>query len=196
MTICRETQKNDPVKEQEKRVFIAVKPEIETTQALQALQSQWAQSLDLPPNTFVPKENLHLTMHFLSRIPEFKLEVLMEKMHRHTSLKSFHFTFNRFVAFPNTEKARVLALAGQPGNSPLSHLFYRIGEDIAGLNLWLEERLFLPHISLFRLKKEGLSKDAPTVSPLKTLIKTIALYESVLSPTGSHYTVLKEWDLS
>jgi len=91
--------------------------------------------------------------------------------------------------------AKVITLAGSPGNSPLSHLFFRMKKTVEELGVRVEERVFIPHITLFRGNYLPIKTKINFEKDQKLSISQFALYESRNVQGKSHYHVLNRWVL-
>lgn len=181
-----------------RRLFIAVLLSEETQENLAKVQSQCAKLLGLSQESFIEKKNFHLTLNFLGPVEEEKIFKLTASVKKHAELKRFEFSLNRLIAFPNAEKPSVIALSGSVGNSPLSYLQSRITMSLKDLGFPVESRVFVPHVTLFRLKKESPTKKLETLPPWTCdfQINQFALFESQTVNAKSHYTPISNWQLS
>lgn len=159
------------------------------------IQTQWAERLELTSKSQIPKQNFHLTLQFLGQTDE-SLIIPFEKSLGARSLgPSCSITLHQALAFPSPRNARVLVLAGSPGISPLVSLVNQIHQVTQPLGFKKEERIFIPHISLFRFKELTVPREIPQVSPVSLEINQVALFESSLTSEGSIYKILKQWAL-
>ena len=182
----------------QQRLFIAVILSEETQENLAKVQSQCAKLLGLSQESFIEKKKFHLTLNFLGAVEEGKISKLTGNLKKHAELKRFEFSLNRMIAFPNAEKPSVIALSGSVGNSPLSYLQSRITMNLKDLGFPLESRVFVPHVTLFRLKRESLTVKLETL-PQWTCdfqVNQFALFESQTVNAKSHYIPILTWQLS
>ncbi|MFM8268715.1 MAG: RNA 2',3'-cyclic phosphodiesterase [Pseudomonadota bacterium] len=178
-----------------KRLFIGIPLESGEVSELETLQLSWKEALGLPRESLISKSDFHLTLHFLGAIEEGRVGLWLESLESHAKLKTFSFDLNRFLAFPNISKARVITVAGAVGNSPLTHLFYQMAETVQRLGSKLEERLYVPHVTLFRGKNLKIERALEVLKPIPIRISRFALYESPTHPRESRYQILKSYEL-
>ncbi len=135
------------------RLFVAVELPPEQKAALIALKS------DIPGATWVKDPALHLTLRFLGdQIDPIRLTPIRTAL---ASIKAapFALTLRGTGRFPSNPKrpARVLwvGLAPQPKLIELQSAIERV---LAEVGFEPEERAFNPHITLARLKADGLNR--------------------------------------
>jgi RNA 2',3'-cyclic 3'-phosphodiesterase len=140
---------------------------------------------------WVRREALHITLKFLSDIPE----EIVEPLSRELDAASYAFpplslSFTGFGVFPNVRKPRVV-WAGLSGDmKELADLSASVEKACVRCGIPEEKRPFSAHITLGRLK-------IPTVLDLdigsfteKFTVSEVLLYRSELLPGGPRYTVL------
>jgi 2'-5' RNA ligase len=180
----------------QKRLFIAVPLEDEAVHQIKDIQLSWKNQLQLPEETLVPAEKWHLTLHFLGQADEQLIPRWIAALEPYAKTPSFSIYLNRFLAFPNNDIAKVITLAGSSGNSPLSHLFFRMKKTVEELKVKVEERVFIPHITLFRGSFLPIQTKINLEKEQKLSISQFALYESRNTNGKNHYHVLNRWLLS
>lgn len=179
----------------QKRLFIGI-PIVETAiKKIEAIQVHWKEQLKEKKISPIPIENYHLTLHFLGDTPDVQIPVLEKNLEQHCRTPRFFYALNRFLAFPELKRARVLALSGSMGTSPLSQLHYQMKESIQNLGWKLEDRVYIPHLTLFRARELSLGNPLLIAEEIQVSIESFALYESSLTQQGSHYRILRKWDL-
>lgn len=175
------------------RLFIGLPLESVEADVLENIQDRLQSELDLPKKSLVRRSDFHLTLHFLGSVEETNIDLWRKALEKHAKQPSFSFSLNRLVAFPHVDRARVVALAGSSGASPLSHLFYQIGMTVEDLGLKTEKRVFVPHITLFRCRELKISKLSEIESPLEIRVSRFALFESKMGVQENRYRILKEY---
>ena len=146
---------------------------------------------------FVPRENLHLTLHFIGNYPEAQMPVLDEKLQRLAKqFPSFRLRLQEVAPGPSLRNPRLiwarfsldqvfeeisLALEREIGNSSNSHPHP------------------IPHVTLARFRKEQPKpKDLPVEKNLEVPeveINTFALWQSHLGQPHPQYVALKTYTL-
>lgn len=134
-------------------------------------------------------EKLHVTLKFLGEVEESevnKIEKVVEKIVKSDS--PFNMEVARFGGFPNLRNPRVLFI-GLSQNEGLAKLQGEIEEELGALGFKKENRPFLPHITIGRIKgKSKLTGSLPVPERLPFFVSEIAVMRSVLRPEGSKYT--------
>jgi 2'-5' RNA ligase len=179
----------------QKRLFVAVPFSEETVKKIESVQSGWKQSLESVKSNPVPRLDFHLTLHFLGNTFEEQIPLLESFLEKLNRTARFNYALNRFLAFPDLKRAKVLALSGAIGISPLSHLYSQMKESLLKMGKEVEERVYVPHVTLFRLKESLLSSPLEIEEEINVCVDRYALYESRLTSLGSQYHVLNQWEL-
>lgn len=179
---------------EKRRIFVGISFNEETLRQLAQIQEQWKSILPSQNFKWLPPPNLHLTLHFLGLIDEWRVGMITNSLKKIT-LPDFSFLFHRVLFFPNPQHARVLCIAGQEGHSPLAHLFYRIGESLKEIGFTLETRIFIPHITLARVHPSRRCEEKLSYEALSISIESFTVYESVLSEGGSQYREVEKFPL-
>lgn len=184
------------------RTFIAIDipPWVKTQIA--GIQNR-LRSLDLNAS-WVGRENMHMTLKFLGDIdpklaPAIK-ETLTEVL---DPMPKFSVCLGGLGVFPRPERPRVVWVALQDSSGALKTLWEKTGDALSILKFPKETREFSPHLTLGRIKsskgKELLKEALQTASatdPVSFEIASVKLYQSRLTPKGSIYTALEEFNLN
>jgi RNA 2',3'-cyclic 3'-phosphodiesterase len=182
------------------RAFIAVEIAAEIVNRIAAAIDQ------LRPQVrgirWVAPANIHLTVKFLGNIDESQIEPICQALTQ--ALRPFpRCTINAkgIGAFPSVKRPRVLWV-GLHGRQLIS-LAEKVTSVLAPLGFMLEERTFIPHLTVGRWRQgeraertleQALSKWRDFEfgpSPLDEVI----LFQSVLKPAGAIYTRLNVFAL-
>lgn len=105
--------------------------------------------------------------------------------------------------FPHPKRPKVVWMALQDSSGALKAIWEKTGEAMSILKFPKETRKFSPHLTLGRIKsskgkellKEAL-QTAPSTEPISFEIASVKLYQSQLTPKGSIYTALAEFNLN
>jgi RNA 2',3'-cyclic 3'-phosphodiesterase len=136
-------------------------------------------------------EKLHVTLKFLGDVEEPMLDDIANLIQERASeYSSFSFNLTELGGFPNLKKPRILYI-GLSNNTQLAKLAYELGEQLAGLGFEKENRKFVLHITLGRVKKKINIEDSPRIIQSSFQINQIGLIKSELRPSGSVYTPVK-----
>lgn len=147
---------------------------------------------------------LHLTLKFIGELGEKELPTAISTIQNAATESS---PFNMEVAgisgFPPHGTPKVVFAAVKEPEGILEHLHESVDERLHyELGVKQENRKFVPHITLGRVKKRG---KAPTLSEMQDAIKedyfgavaagSMELIKSELTPDGPVYTSLHEFTL-
>ena len=147
---------------------------------------------------WVEEENLHLTMKFLGDVDMTLIgeigQVLQDSV---AQVEPFTFTVHGAGAFPGTASARIVWVGATGPIETLAKIYNHLNENLARLGVARENRRYVPHITLGRVKSPSKGRE------LTELIKKnsekvfgdvdageILLMMSELSSSGPKYSVL------
>ena len=185
---------------EEIRSFIAIELPEEVKRGLAKLRRE----LERAEHTFVKwvnPEGIHLTLKFLGNIPSKQVAELTKAVEEATrGISPFNLEISGLGAFPNLKQPRVLwvGIGGEIGK--LSSLQQNIDSALAPLGFTKEDRPFVPHLTLARIRQGAspverrsfgelaMSTNFETSYPLD--VKSINLMRSQLTPTRAIYTCL------
>lgn len=190
----------DPLKQGPARVFLAIPldgffPEIEGV--LRPLRRE------IPGVRWVDARQVHLTLHFFGPVPVKEIELIHLFSKKVAALFSpLRLSLHRLGAFPSLEKPSIVWLGVAEQSGRLLSLQKAIAGEARTLGFKTEERPFLPHATIGRVKwkDKDLGKllasaavDGP--APAKAADHFV-LYQSHCLPGGVRYEVLKTYALS
>ncbi|MDA3820964.1 MAG: RNA 2',3'-cyclic phosphodiesterase [Candidatus Delongbacteria bacterium] len=172
-----------------KRVFLGVPLNKEYGDACEQVKSM---NHDVQGIRWVPEQNLHVTTLFIGNVEQKQIDTwcddieIILKQHR-----PFELAFDRFVFMP-------------PRRPRMIWLKFKRSSDFARLTLALSHKLLdqdpdsppKAHVTLARFKEAPEQKLIFPEMNLETIpVNKIQLYQSVLTPQGATYSVLKSFDL-
>jgi 2'-5' RNA ligase len=147
---------------------------------------------------WVEKENLHLTLKFLGEVGVSDLEaVAVTTAKAVAGIPAFSITVCGLGAFPGLWKGRVLWAGVEDEQGRLAALAGRLEECLVSLGFPPEERSFIPHLTLGRVRQPtavtlpDLGKEV-----LKVKVEEVVLYQSMLGWRGPVYEVLQRFSLA
>ncbi len=170
------------------RSFVALPLPEATQRTIGKLQQELATALS--GVRWVKPETIHLTLAFLGDIAEDSLEKLGRSMlsigHLHSLVVA---SFSGVGAFPSGGRPRVVWL-GLDGSETLSRLHEALRTELEILQLPIDERPFVPHLTLGRSRKPllGTGRILESFSNRNcgsTQLNQLVLYESRLGPQGA-----------
>lgn len=144
------------------------------------------------------RDQLHVTLCFLGGVSGTQAEHAARVLSEVPCTMGGVVLLGGYVCLPGAARARVVALAIEDGEGILGALFERVASGLEREGLFQREaRPFRPHLTIARVRrpgKLGLSADMPTTA---LEIRSVCLYESVLSRDGARYQVLQavEFDI-
>ena len=140
-------------------------------------------------------EKLHLTLNFLGDVDQSRIEEISLLLARNTqNCASFQLSTTLFGAFPNLRNPKVL-YAGLSQNKVMTEFQSTIEGSLSELGFENDNRKFMPHVTLGRVKKRIILKNVPILEKKKFNITEIGLIRSELRPEGSVYTPVEIFKL-
>ena len=182
------------------RSFIAIELPEEAREGLARLRKE----LERDEHRFVKwvdPGGIHLTLKFLGNIPSKRVTEITEAMEEAAhGISPFHLEISGLGAFPSLKQARVfwVGIGGELDN--LSRLQQNIDSALAALGFAKEERSFVPHLTLARIRQGASPLERKSLGELvgSTVfedkyhieVEAINLMRSQLTPAGAIYTCL------
>ena len=154
--------------------------------------------------SWVSQANMHMTLKFLGDIDPHSAPAIKKTMTAvlHTTPK-FSVSLGGLGVFPNLKRPRAVWIAIQDNSGALKTIWEKTEDAMAALNFPGETREFTPHLTLGRIKSakgKALLKHALQTAPSIELspfeITSVKFYQSQLTPKGSIYTVLAQFQLN
>lgn len=179
-----------------KRLFIAFEaPETWTSAATDCLNLLKSHVQATGSFRWLRSEFLHLTLCFLGNIDGKRLPEIEKTVQE--SIPLFHgsdIDFSQWIWLPLRTRPNVLAAAFSAPELevPVQSLRNKLKPYVKTEPF----SRFLPHVTVARIsgKATPFSVNSEGTPPFP--VRTLALYESHLSPSGSSYVVLNRWTLS
>lgn len=182
------------------RSFIAIELPEEVRRGLAKLRSE----LERAEHRFVKwvdSEGIHLTLKFLGNIPFRQVaEVTKAIEEAAQGIPPFHLEISGLGAFPNLKQPRVLWVGIGGEIDTLLRLQQNIDSALASLGFAKEERPFMPHLTLARIRQGAspmerrnfgeLAMSASFEASYPIDAKAVSLMRSQLTPDGAIYTRL------
>lgn len=164
-----------------RRLFFALWPEPDTRSAIADRQ----EAVGPLSRRRVPEANLHATLLFLGDVDADAVETIATAADIVRSAP-FGMSLDRFGWFA---RARVVWLGG-PTPAAGKRLVSGLAEAMAGIDVPVDRRPWVPHVTLFR--KVVARPTLPEPDPIDWAVGEFALVESV---PGHPYQVLRTWPL-
>lgn len=184
------------------RFFIALDIPEESKVELEELQEKIKEVI--PNIRLTDPKKLHLTIAFIGEQPESLKETLSQAIKESVEgISNFEFTPGFLDGFPNLHNPNVLWIGVKGEVDKLYLLEERISDRLKSLNLSLQERRFVPHIALAKVKNLKLNEEIEaklqgigggSFQPIK--VNSIKLFESIPSQGLHKHNTLFEAKLS
>ena len=188
------------------RSFIAVELPEEAKEGLARLKKE----LERDEHKFVKwvdPRGIHLTLKFLGNIPSKHVAEITKAIEGAAlGISPFHLEIGGLGAFPSLRQARVLWVGIGGEVDKLSRLQQNIDSALAALRFAKEERSFVPHLTLARIRQGASPLERRSFGELvgSTIfedkyhvpVESISLMRSQLTPAGAIYTCLKTVELN
>ncbi len=148
---------------------------------------------------WIDAANLHLTLEFLGDTTEEQLKSVENEL-AGVDGQQFDFVATGISCLPKLRRARVLAVDVQPAFE-LTELYGAVRSAVGAAGLALKPARFRPHITIARLRRVDLNwLEQMTALDLRLENERFpadrfCLYESILSPKGARYHVLRSYPL-
>ena len=183
------------------RCFIAIELPEEAKGGLARLK----QELQRDEHKFVKwvgPRGVHLTLKFLGNIPAKRVAEITGAMVKATQgISQFHLEISGLGAFPSLKQARVFWVGVGGEVDTLSRLAQNIDYSLAAVGFAKEDRPFVPHLTLARIRQGASPLERRSFGELvgSTIFKdkyhvqveAISLMRSQLTPAGAIYTRLR-----
>lgn len=161
--------------------------------------SIWQQ--DIGSNTrgkikFVKQENLHITLKFLGNTEGEKQARLATILDSLEDRKSFKSDIQTVSAFPGMKSPKVLVAKLIKNKEVLQEINSRLENKLFDIGFEKEDRYYIPHITLARVKdnrgRKSLvdwfdSKERIKLNKISFNVNRICLYQSILKSDGPIY---------
>lgn len=144
---------------------------------------------DLAGARWVPVDQLHLTVRFIGEVDSDLFREIQDTLHT-VKVKPITLTFQGIGFFPSLKRARILWI-GVKKNDQLIQLHNEVESAVTNLGLEPENKKFVPHITLARLKSTSFSSASRFLvsnSPFSSSpfpVQCFSLYSSILTSKGA-----------
>lgn len=187
---------------EEVRAFIAIELPDEIRRGLVELRKE----LQRDEHRFVKwvdPEGIHLTLKFLGNVRSGRVTEIAGAMEvAATGIAPFHLEFSGLGVFPSLKQVRVLWVGIGGEVDRLKELQRGIDTELACFGFAREERPFVPHLTLARVRQGASPSERRSLGELvqstvfedtyATTVRTVALMRSQLTPAGAIYSQLSE----
>jgi 2'-5' RNA ligase len=144
---------------------------------------------------------IHLTLKFLGNIPSRRVTEITEAMRKAAQgISPFHLEISGLGAFPGPKQPRVVWVGVGGEVDKLSTLQRNIDSALAALGFAREERSFVPHLTVARVREGASASERERFGELvgsatfegryPVEVGAVRLMRSQLTPAGAIYTCL------
>jgi len=153
------------------------------------------------PLKWSPPENLHITLKFIGAWPDARIPELQDALASVLTPHRFTVELSRFGYFPNPHRPRNL-LAGVHAGTELPALAQSIDEALGKIGCPRENRPYMPHLTLARIKDEDIRSLREHIAAMTNFqfgsfeAREFHLYQSRPGNGGSVYSILASYLLS
>ena len=178
-----------------KRTFIGIPLRVNLATVVEMIQT----TIEAPYGDirWVYGKNLHLTLSFLGKLEQTKIDELAKELEIINLGQPFNAILNHAGVFPNPDDPRVFWLGIDKGKERLIQLVHQLNGILKKIDLPVEDEDFFPHVAIGRVRnKDNVRKiDTSTYlnavfSPTRFLVNSIHLYESEMTEKGIKYTTI------
>ncbi|MES1258103.1 MAG: RNA 2',3'-cyclic phosphodiesterase [Acidobacteriota bacterium] len=150
-----------------------------------------------------PTENLHITTKFIGEWPAAALPDIQHALAALEPPGPFSVAVSRFGFYPTPHRPRFL-FAGVQAGPELNELARRLDEALAAVGCAREERPYLPHVTLARIKAEDIRQLRERIALIVNMNNfdfgsfealEFHLYRSERTPRGPVYTKVSGYSL-
>jgi len=184
------------------RAFLAIEPPEDILQAISRLQEKLKREVGGRISWTKP-QGQHLTLKFFGDISSVDVKnICAAAKSRTTVAAALNLKIEKMGVFPDARRPRVIWCGVAGDGEKLATLQKQLDSDFAGIGFPKEDRPFLAHLTLGRIKDaHGLSGISEVLNKYGTFearefsCKELILFQSKLSPQGAVYTKLAEFAL-
>jgi 2'-5' RNA ligase len=153
---------------------------------------------------WVPPENMHLTLKFLSDIDENETWEICRAISKAVAgMEAFDIECQGAGAFPSNEKPKTLWLGITQGKDELHKLQQAVDDALADLGFRREPPRFNPHLTIGRVKQPGphlrevtrILNENADFSAGVAMVDEVVLFSSDLTPEGPLYSPIGRAEL-
>ena len=169
----------------------------EATRVISMLTAKLEATKKPPKVAWVKPHALHVTIKFLGELEPPDVERIQGLLAPPIPIAPFRLDWRGVGTFPNNRHPRALWLGVVNGAAPLAEVEAEVSRRLAGERaIEIEDRAFLPHLTLGRVKMSGEGVDWPKllqsveIKRASSTVDRVTLYRSVLSQHGPNYTGL------
>lgn len=174
-----------------KRLFIAIEVPQRIKEKIADLEHHFEPRFDKA--LWTKPENIHLTLVFLGNTDYNQIPDIITTLDNIKN-DSFEVVFSAIGGFPNLRRPHTLWIGIQE-NLALFYLREKIIKNLSELNLNIDEKKFIPHLTITRFRKRRPIELRMENNFGKFKAKEFILFDSVLSKDGPKHQIIKKFQL-
>lgn len=135
----------------------------------------------------------HITLRFLGDVSELQYDRLLFELANTTDVEPFRLSFAGIGAFPHASSATVLWLGLNQGSHEVRELFDQVDEACEHAGFGREDRPFVPHLTLSRIRPPldvWAALEAEPVPAVRLTVDHLTVFRSDRSEERVSYSVL------
>lgn len=170
---------------EQQRLFVGLPLPADTVERLAAWQRR--ELAGMAGARIVPPENLHVTVAFLGHRPAADVDGVLGVLRE--AARSAEPPLLTALRYRETRSVGMVVFADENGRA--TRLAEAVGEGLERLGVYeRERRRWLPHVTVLRFRTApGAAPPPPALGQVSP--SEVALYHSVLRPTGAQYEILQ-----
>ncbi len=144
---------------------------------------------------WVRPEGMHVTLKFFGEIDETRVREIESVLDGigmvHGPVQA---SLKAIDAFPGLARPRVIVVTFEEGVDNMKAIFHDIEGRLSTIGVEKEERAFVPHVTLGRVKDPSSLRERawPVLEKRRFAVDRLVLFRSTLTREGAFYTPLKE----
>ena len=181
------------------RLFLGIRVSLDTAAQLAAACKELRRHAAASGLKWVAPASYHVTLKFLGWTRADAVEAIRDGLDRELGgITEFALTTRGLGAFPTGARARVL-WAGIEDGGRIAPIVDKIETAMEEIGYPREKRPFHAHVTLARAREvanlEAMLVPSAEQNFSETFVDSVVLFESVMKPSGSEYSVVTEWKL-
>ncbi len=139
------------------------------------------------PGRSIPMQNWHFTLHFLGEVEEERVAMLNQALKEIDLGHHFKCNIAYLSAFPSVRSARIIWVGVAEGATLFSELAEKLRIQLKNLGFKIDERDYIPHLTLSRLSSPWNLNRWIRKNPIKKItfeVLEVVVYESVFPKEG------------
>ena len=145
--------------------------------------------------SWVPPENLHVTLKFLGGCDHDQASAIVEAMHNAAEHLPVRLQVGGVGAFPSQRSARVLWVGATDLEECIVKVYNVLDKGAEKCGFQRENRRYTPHVTIGRSRKKAVrlapGLEESFTEKLTMKASEIVLFESVLKSTGVEYKIVE-----